>query len=160
VTLSSLPWPLRELTRVKARVGEFGDPEATDARFAQLARGFAAMGRLLHDRAPASRVVAVDYLTVLPPEGQNHIGPPPAAIADWVRSIAARLSATTQEAAEAAGWSYVAASAASTDHHAWSPTPWTRRFHLSLRGGAPYHRNAEGMSAVADLVIGALADDH
>jgi hypothetical protein len=27
-----------------------------------------------------------------------------------------------------------------------------RRFHLSLRGGAPYHPNAAGMAAVAELV--------
>jgi len=51
---------------------------------------------------------------------------------------------------------YVAASAASADHHAWAATPWTRRFHLSLRGGAPYHPNAAGMAAVADLVLTTL----
>jgi quercetin dioxygenase-like cupin family protein len=48
-----------------------------------------------------------------------------------------------------AGSRYVSASAASADHHAWSAEPWTRRFHLSLRGGAPYHPNAAGMAAVA-----------
>jgi lysophospholipase L1-like esterase len=57
------------------------------------------------------------------------------------------------------GWDYVAASAASAGHHAWSAVPWTRRFHLSLRGGAPYHPNAAGMAAVAGLVIEALAED-
>ena len=50
----------------------------------------------------------------------------------------------------------VAASAASADHHAWSATPWTRRFHLTLRGGAPYHPNAAGMAAVAGLVLTTL----
>ena len=59
-------------------------------------------------------------------------------------------------AARTAGWTYIAASAASADHHAWSAEPWTRRFHLSLRGGAPYHPNAAGMAAVAGLVITAL----
>ncbi len=34
---------------------------------------------------------------------------------------------------------------------------WTRRFHLSLRGGAPYHPDAAGMAAVAELVLGTLA---
>ena len=50
-----------------------------------------------------------------------------------------------------------AASAASASHHAWSASPWTRRFHLSLRGGAPYHPDAAGMAAVAELVLGTLA---
>jgi hypothetical protein len=31
-----------------------------------------------------------------------------------------------------------------------------RRFHLSLRGGAPYHPNAAWMAAVADLVLATL----
>ena len=63
---------------------------------------------------------------------------------------------TTRAAAEAAGVEYVAASAMSADHHAWSAAPWTRRFHLSLRGGAPYHPNADGMAAVAGLVLTTL----
>jgi hypothetical protein len=84
---------------------------------------------------------------------------PPPGITTWGRAIAARLAASTQAAAGAAGWTYVAASAASADHHAWSAAPWTRRFHLSLRGGAPYHPNAAGMAAVAELVLAALAGD-
>ncbi|MGH3216749.1 MAG: GDSL-type esterase/lipase family protein [Trebonia sp.] len=112
LTLASLPWPLRALPPVKARVESLGQTRATDQRFEQLERNLAA--------------------------------------------IAARLAATTQAAASTAGWTYVAASAASADHHAWSAEPWTRRFHLSLRGGAPYHPNAAGMAAVARLVVAAL----
>ena len=105
--------------------------------------------RGVRDRAPDCRVLFVDYLTILPPEGTAAGPPPPAGIADWGRATAARLAATTRAAAEAAGAEYVAASAISADHHAWSAAPWTRRFHLSLRGGAPYHPNAAGMAAVA-----------
>ncbi len=99
----------------------------------------------------------VDYLTILP-DGY-HPGPPPSDISAWGRAIAARLAATMQVAAGAnPGWEYVAASAASADHHAWSAVPWTRRFHLSLRGGAPYHPTTAGMAAVAELVLAALPD--
>ena len=105
---------------------------------------------------PAARVLFVDYLTILPPAGEVAGPPPPAGIADWGRAVAARLAATTRAAAEAAGAGFVPASAASADHHAWAATPWTRRFHLSLRGGAPYHPNAAGMAAVADLVLATL----
>ena len=97
----------------------------------------------------------VDYLTILPPDGGDAGGPPPAAIAGWGRAIAARLAATTRQAADASGAGYVAA--ASAGHHAWSAEPWTRRFHLSLRGGAPYHPNADGMAAVAGLVLTTLS---
>ena len=163
ITLASLPWPLGLLPRARAQVAGFGDPAATDERFASLGRNLRAIARGVADRAPDCRILFVDYLTILPPAGASlpagasPATPPPAAIADWGRVIAARLAATTQEAAGATGAGYVAASAASAGHHAWSATPWTRRFHLSLRGGAPYHPNTDGMAAVARLVLAALA---
>jgi lysophospholipase L1-like esterase len=157
LTLASLPWPLRALPPVEARVAGFGDPDATDERFAQLEGNLAMIGRRLRDRAPDCRVLFVDYLTILPPHGDDRGGPPPAEIAQWGRAIAARLAATTRVAAGTAECEYVAASAASADHHAWSATAWTRQFHLSLRGGAPYHPDAAGMAAVAELVLATLA---
>jgi hypothetical protein len=120
------------------------------------ASGTAAQLDAVTPETPACRVVVVDYLTVLPPDGPAPDPPPPAEITTWGRTLAARLAATTQAAASTAGWRYIAASAASADHHAWSAKPWTRRFHLSLRGGALYHPNAAGMVAVAGLVITAL----
>jgi lysophospholipase L1-like esterase len=159
LTLTSLPWPVRALPRVTARAADFGDSGATDERFAQLELNLTTIARRLHDRAPGCRVLFVDYLTILPPEGEDRDSPPPPQIAAWGRGIAARLSRTTRAVAAATGCEYVAASAASADHHAWSATPWTRRFHLSLRGGAPYHPDAAGMAAVAALVLATLADD-
>lgn len=153
LTLASLPWPLPVLPAVRARVAEFGNPTSTDERFERLSRNLAAIGRELHDRAPACRVVFVDYLTILPPDGDDPGPPPPAEIAEWGRAVADRLAATTAEAARALGYDYVAASQASAGHHAWSADPWTRRFHLSLRGGAPHHPNASGMAAVAELIL-------
>jgi lysophospholipase L1-like esterase len=158
LTLASLPRPLPVLPRIKARVAELGDARATDERFEQLERNLATIAVRLRDRAPGCQVLLVDYLTILPPEGPAPAAPPPPDVAAWGRAVAARLAATTQVAASAAGWKYVAASAASADHHAWSAAPWTRRFHLSLRGGAPYHPNAAGMAAVAELVLTALAE--
>ena len=106
----------------------------------------------------AAVLLFVDYLTILPPQGDDRGGPPPAEVAEWGRAIAARLATTTQAAAEAADCEYVAVSAVSASHHAWSASPWTRRFHLSLRGGAPYHPDAAGMAAVAELVLATLAE--
>ena len=66
LTLASLPWPLRALPSVKARVDALAETRATDQRFEQLERNFAMIAARLRDRAPACRVVIVDYLTVLP----------------------------------------------------------------------------------------------
>jgi hypothetical protein len=74
---------------VKARVAGFGDPDATDERFAQLEGNLSTIGRQLRDRAPACRVLFVDYLTILPPPGGDRSGPPPAEIAEWGRAVAA-----------------------------------------------------------------------
>ena len=53
-TLTSLPGPLRTLPRVKARIVEFGDPGATDERFAQLEGNLATIsgGRRARARHP------------------------------------------------------------------------------------------------------------
>jgi lysophospholipase L1-like esterase len=71
LTLASLPWPVRALPRVRTRVAGFGDPDATDERFAQLEGNLALIGRRLRETAPACRVLFVDYLTILPPRGDD-----------------------------------------------------------------------------------------
>jgi lysophospholipase L1-like esterase len=159
LTLTSLPWPLRAVPRIRAQADAFGEPHATDERFAQLERNLATIATRLRERAPACRVLLADYLTILPPDGPAPAPPPPPDVAAWGRAIATRLAATFQAAAGSAGWTYVGVSAASSGHHAWSAEPWTRRFHLSLRGGAPYHPNAAGMAAAARLVLAGLAAD-
>ena len=78
LTLASLPWPLRMLPRARAQVAGFGDPAATDERFASLGRNLQAIARGVADRAPDCRILFVDYLTILPPDGA---GPPDGASA-------------------------------------------------------------------------------
>ena len=77
-------------------------------------------------------------------------------MAGWGREVARRLGETTARLARETGVRHADVPRLSRAHHAWSAEPWTRRFHLSLRGGAPYHPNATGMSAVADLVVSTL----
>jgi lysophospholipase L1-like esterase len=156
LTLASLPGPLAALPRMRARQAQWADPAAQDERFTELADRLSAIVRQAQQRAPGVQVLLVDYLTILPPAGQAWAGPPPPGVAAWGRAIAARLAATTEAAAVATGAGYVAVSAASAAHHAWSAEPWTRQFGLTLRGGAPYHPNPAGMAAVAGLVLQAL----
>jgi lysophospholipase L1-like esterase len=150
LTLSSFPRPLRALPTIRRRVAEFG--RLSDERLAGLGATFDRLTGEIRRRAPRADIVLVDYLTILPPDDAQPTGVLPRDIADWGRDVAGRLAEETRAAAERAGCGYVAASVASRDHHAWAPDPWTRRFHYSLRGGAPYHPNLRGMTAVAGLL--------
>ncbi len=156
ILLSSLPGPLRALPPVRRQLASFADPELTEQRFTQLRENLLRLAAEVRKRAPQSHLLFVEYLTVLPPDGTTATGVLPADVAEWGRRIARRMGEVTRQAAEDTGGSFVPAGAASADHHAWSADPWTRRFHLTLRGGAPYHPNPAGMAAVADLITAAL----
>jgi hypothetical protein len=115
-----------------------------------------AVGQTVRDRAPAARVLFVDYLTVLPPAGED-ASPLSGVDAALARRVAATLERLTSEAAADTGCELVRASDASRGHHAWSADPWTTkptRFGLPIPGRPfPAHPNAAGMRAVADLII-------
>ena len=149
--------PVRAILPVRRQLDSYADPDLTEQRFRTLRESLLKIAAEVRRRAPESRLVFVDYLTVLPPDETTPTGVLPADVAEWGRAVARRLSGITRDVAAQSGSVFVAASSASANHHAWSATPWTRRFHLSLRGGAPYHPNAAGMAAVAELVAAALA---
>ena len=98
----------------------------------------------------------VDYLTLLPPAGTSA---PPLSDIDIAlgRRIADTLERLTGEAAADTGCEWVRVAEASREHHAWSERPWTTRptkFGLPRPGRpAPLHPNADGMRAVAELVV-------
>jgi lysophospholipase L1-like esterase len=155
ILLSSLPRAVRVIPSIRRRMDSFADPDLADERFQGLHENLLEIAAQVGLRAPGATLLLVDYLTVLPPDATTPTGVLPASVAEWGRRVARRLSEATRAAAGQSGSLFVAASAASVDHHAWSAEPWTRRFHLTLRGGAPYHPNALGMAAVADLVVAA-----
>lgn len=156
ILLSSLPGPLRALPSIRRQLASFADPELTEQRFTRLRENLLQLAAEVRKRAPRSQLLFVEYLTVLPPDATWPTGVLPADVADWGRRIAVRMGETTQQAAEEASAIFVPAGAFSAGHHAWSADPWTRQFHLTLHGGAPYHPNAKGMAAVADLVAESL----
>ena len=156
ILLSSLPRPVRVIPAVRRQLESFADPDLTEQRFRTLRENLLEIAAQVRRRAPDSTLVFVDYLTVLPPDAATPTGALPPDVAGWGRTVARRLSEVTRAVAGESGSLFVAASAASAGHHAWSAEPWTRHFHLTLRGGAPYHPNAAGMEAVADLVVRVL----
>jgi lysophospholipase L1-like esterase len=150
LVLGSLAWPLRSLPGARREAAEAD--RLAESRLAALPATFDRLLTEVRRRAPAARIVLVDYLTVLPPSPATSTGRLPASVASWGRTVAAGLSSVTRAAAERHGCGFVAASAASRDRHAWSESPWTRRYGLLSRDGAPFHPNRAGMRAVADLL--------
>ena len=61
------------------------------------------------------------------------------------RRVADTLERHTGEAAAVTGRGWVRVTDASREHHAWSAMPWATK---------PLHPDADGMRAVADLIVG------
>ena len=150
---AGLPRIVRSLPLLGGVVREMLDPTARDRALVEIAESLKEVGRTLRQRSPSAQVLFVDYLTLLPPAGT---AAPPLSDVDVAlgRRIADTLERLTGEAAADTGCAWVRVAEASREHHAWSLLPWTTKFGLPLPGRpAPLHPNAEGMRAVADLVV-------
>jgi lysophospholipase L1-like esterase len=153
LTAAGLPRIVRSLPLLGGRLREMLDPALRDRALVSVAESLKEVGRILRQRAPQAKVLFVDYLTLLPPDGAA----PPLSDVDVAlgRRVADTLERLTGEAAADTGCEWVRVADASRAHHAWSAEPWTTRFGLPLPGRpAPLHPNADGMRAVADLIVG------
>jgi GDSL-like Lipase/Acylhydrolase family len=143
-----LPRPARLLPAI----GTLFDRAAREQALDGVGDSLRAIGTAVRRRAPRARVVFVDYLTLLPPDG---VPAPPLSAADAGigRHVGACLEDATAAAAAATGCELVRAGQASRQHHGWSADPWAvgAGWPLPWRP-APFHPNAAGMRAVADLI--------
>jgi lysophospholipase L1-like esterase len=147
-----LPWPARWVPVLGCRIRQMRDRSARDRALDDVADSLRRVGDTVRERAPRARVLFVDFLTLLPPAGRP-AAPLSNADADLGRHIAAALERLTAGAAEATGCEVVKVGEASREHHAWSADPWTTGFGPPWPWRpAPWHPNAAGMRAVADLV--------
>jgi hypothetical protein len=108
----------------------------------------------VHRRAPAARLVFVQYFTVLPAKGTCAATPLTDAEAEAARQLARRLAELTARAAKAGGADVLALDQLSADHNACAPAPWVNGY---PRPDAPvkgvfYHPNLAGMTAAADAL--------
>jgi lysophospholipase L1-like esterase len=153
---AGLPRLARSLPLLGRRLRGQLEPTARDRALVEVAESLKEVGRTLRQRSPRAKVLFVDYLTLLPPAGAPA---PPLSDLDVAlgRRVADTLERITGEAAADTGCEWVCVAQASREHHAWSQRPWTMKptkFGLPLPGRpAPLHPNAEGMRAVADLVV-------
>ncbi|WP_029105939.1 SGNH/GDSL hydrolase family protein [Mycobacterium sp. URHD0025] len=156
---AALPRCARSLPVLGPRLRGLLDPGERAAALTDVAGALVTLGREIRERAAGARVLFVDYLTMLPPEG---VAASPLSEVDAAlgRHVAATLERVTGEAAAQAQCDWVRAAQASASHHAWSDEPWTTRPGLPWPGRpAPLHPNAAGMRAVADLVVAKVDPD-
>ena len=146
---ASLPGVARRLPVLR----ELLDRDARLEALAGIGDALNAVGSAVRRRAPRARVIFVDYLTLLPPPGQPADPLRPEHV-ELGRLVATRLEEATAGAADATGCELVRAAAASRDHHGWSNEPWAvaAGWPLPWRP-APFHPNAAGMRAMAELII-------
>lgn len=146
---ASLPTLVRKLPSIRELLDRGAREKALDG----VGHALRAVGTAVRQRAPRARVMFVDYLTLLPPPGVA-TAPLSAEHADLGRFVAERLEEATATAAQATGCEVVCAGRASREHHPWSADPWTvgAGWPLPWRP-APFHPNAAGMRAVADLIV-------
>lgn len=122
-----------------------------EADWARLAGNLRAIVRQIHAKAPAARVIFVDYQTVLPRGRTCPAVPFDAAGLTTMRRQAARLAQVTASAARAEQAEVLHAGALSRSHSPCDAQPWM----VGAPGtapGTPYHPNAAGMRAIADAL--------
>jgi lysophospholipase L1-like esterase len=146
----------RVANRIRARVSYLKD----EAAYQAVTDSLTTVVEGARDRAPSARIMLVDYLSLVGPATRPRLDVPlneeqlPS-----VAMMADGLAGAFAKAAAATGADLVAASAASRDHAIGSAEPWTTGYTLlppPLGRFVPYHPNAAGMRAVADLIVAAL----
>lgn len=136
---------------LRVRAGDLLDRDRRTTALAQLPARMTSVLRAVRERSPGARVVVVDYLSLLPPQGPA--GRLSSEHTELGRYVGQRLTAVTTEVAAAEGCELVAASRASRDHHPWAAIPWCNGAGLPVPGRPlPFHPNEVGMRAVAGLI--------
>jgi lysophospholipase L1-like esterase len=145
---ASLPGLARRLPAIRELLDRGARLKALDG----IGDALHTVGSEVRRRAPRARVMFVDYLTLLPAPGEP-ADPLSAEHADLGRFVATRLEEATAEAARDTGCEVLRAGDASRNHHGWSNDPWAvaAGWPLPWRP-APFHPNAAGMRAVAELI--------
>jgi lysophospholipase L1-like esterase len=132
-------------------------PIPDDAAIARVTQGMVDIVDQIRERAPNARVVLVDYLTLIGPQtvASRELPLSPDQLAH-LRQVGLILDSAFAEAATRAGADLARASEASQDHAIGSAEPWVVGFRRNA-GAAPFHPNADGMRAVADIVAKLVA---
>lgn len=135
------------------------DHEASrDARFAAVTEELVAMFGLLADRAPAARIVFVGFPIVIE-DPSEPCAPLTQAETDFLFDVGERLQAAFVEATARSGITYVDSYEGFRGHGACRPADerWIEGADPSA-GAIPWHPNATGAAAMADMTEDALTE--
>jgi lysophospholipase L1-like esterase len=129
-------------------------PPPTEQDYADLEARLRRIADEVRRRAPAARLVFVDYPTILPSSGTCPALSLTRAQADASREINRRVVAATARAAQASGSGLVTASAISADHNACSAVPWANGYPVpsSPTDGVAFHPRLAAHTAAADAL--------
>lgn len=110
-------------------------------------------------RSPRARLIFVDYVTVVPPDGGCPQLPLTAEATSEARATATRLARITAEVAKRSGADIVHASALSQEHHLCAAEPWVTGFEPAPGSWrfSPYHPDIHAMTAIANALDQQLA---
>ncbi|MGC4935069.1 SGNH/GDSL hydrolase family protein [Gordonia sp. DT30] len=128
-------------------------PEPDYERFAAVEQKMIETAFAVRTRAPAARIVFVDYPPVVVAGGPTcaKLALSPEEVDATIR-VYDELATATAEAAQISGAEIIRTATVGAEHTVCSADPWLRGFELPV----PYHPNAAGKAGVAQLVIDAL----
>jgi hypothetical protein len=130
-----------------------GVPAATPGVVAEVAAGLARIVAATRSRAPAARVLLVDYLTVLDAHSRSAVVDFAADELDACRALQSALVEGYAVAARHSGADLVPVSRLSRGHGLGSAEPWVSDFIPEVRRTVgSFHPNAVGMRAIADIL--------
>jgi hypothetical protein len=133
------------------------NPAATQAALDGLTDELVAMVEVIQATAPGTRIVLVDYVTILPQNGQACPSLP--LTKEEIRyslDVARQLQLATKHAAQRTSVQLAELAKASRHHDVCSSEPWVAGWVVGTPVGTQYHHNAAGMQAAAHLIIGQL----
>tara|TARA_A100001391_G_scaffold48774_5_gene29080 strand:- start:14470 stop:15312 length:843 start_codon:yes stop_codon:yes gene_type:complete len=131
-------------------------PTPTEADYEALKANLVHIVRSIRAIAPESRVVFVQYVTLVP-EQLCSATPIGEEAAEKARNLARRLAEVTASAAQESGADVLAANALSANHTICDPQPFALGFPPPEGNtGAPWHPTAEGHAAIADTLAAML----
>ncbi|OPX16840.1 SGNH/GDSL hydrolase family protein [Gordonia sp. i37] len=150
---NSVADPVKKIAERVCGHGRPISPEPGFERYAAVEQKMIETVFAVRMRAPAARIVLVDYPPVVVAGGPicPKLALTPEEIESTIRVYDA-LAQVTAEAAQISGAELVTTGPLGAEHTVCSPDPWLRGFELPV----PYHPNASGKAGVARLIVDAL----
>ena len=151
---------MRDYARRNARAISAAGTMSGEEAWAKVEQGLEEIASQVRRRAPQARLIFVDYIRILPPEGMCEVVPLSDKAAEGARAIALRLEALTASVAARAGAELLKASALSHGHDACAADPWGTGLIKPADAVrfAPYHPTLAAMTGIAAALDAQLAD--